>query len=121
MLRRTADVLDNYLPPKRVSDCASCSADTDQADEYVVFVAPSKLQLAILDRLLSQTVLSAFLQARVQPLGFTDPCVATMANDAVDTLRKVCNAPLVSDCAGLWAQADCSAIEEEGGQGRRSI
>lgn len=41
-------------------------------DEYVLFVAPSEMQLAIMDRLLSPSVLSAFLQHRLQPLGFSE-------------------------------------------------
>lgn len=83
VLRRTADVLDNYLPPKRMSArLGSDGSLTDVADEYVVFVAPSKLQLAILDKLLSPTILNAFLQARLQPLGFSKS--AELLKDGAD-------------------------------------
>ena len=42
-----------------------------RADEYVVFVAPSKLQLKIFQTLLAPGMLTAFLQSRAQPLGFS--------------------------------------------------
>jgi hypothetical protein len=43
----------------------------DRKDEYVVFVAPSKLQLKIFETLLSPRMIDAFLNHRTQPLGFS--------------------------------------------------
>ena len=49
-MRRTADVLENYLPPKRESTHTSSFLTTD---EYVVFVAPSVHQIKAFSRVLT--------------------------------------------------------------------
>lgn len=58
ILRRTADLLDDYLPPKH---------------EYVCFVAPSALQLSIFGKLLTHKVLQSYIRGpSAQCLGMSE-------------------------------------------------
>ncbi|WVQ85306.1 hypothetical protein IAT38_007471 [Cryptococcus sp. DSM 104549] len=69
VLRRTSAVLENYLPPKY---------------EYVVFIAPSALQLSVLSRLLNPSVIGNFIR------GYGAQSLAL-----IDTMRKVSNSPML--------------------------
>ncbi|KAG8905609.1 helicase, partial [Tulasnella sp. 417] len=80
MLRRTADILSNYLPPKH---------------EYVVFVKPTALQLSIFDAILKPEVVD-------------DVVHGSMAKSLalIQLLTKVCNSPyLLKKLEGSAAQA----------------
>ncbi|ORX34242.1 SNF2 family N-terminal domain-domain-containing protein [Kockovaella imperatae] len=68
VLRRTAAVLDNYLPPKY---------------EYVVFIAPTTHQLKAFGRILNPEIMAQILRGESdkQPLGY------------IDLLRKISNTP----------------------------
>nr|XP_019014878.1 uncharacterized protein I206_00965 [Kwoniella pini CBS 10737]OCF53659.1 hypothetical protein I206_00965 [Kwoniella pini CBS 10737] len=69
VLRRTADVMENFLPPKH---------------EYVLFVAPSILQLSVFAKILNPSITSGFLGGRgQQSLGL------------IDMLRKISNSPML--------------------------
>ncbi|TYJ57577.1 hypothetical protein B9479_001659 [Cryptococcus floricola] len=69
VLRRTAAVLENYLPPKY---------------EYVVFIAPSKLQLSVLSRLLDPKIVGKFIRGHgAQSLAL------------IDIMRKISNSPML--------------------------
>ncbi|EIW72633.1 hypothetical protein TREMEDRAFT_36825 [Tremella mesenterica DSM 1558] len=68
VLRRTADVLSNYLPPRH---------------DYVIFVAPATLQLEVFSRLLNPSLLGNFLRAGS----------GMMSLALIDSLRKVSNSP----------------------------
>ncbi|KIO21365.1 hypothetical protein M407DRAFT_218326 [Tulasnella calospora MUT 4182] len=80
MLRRTADILSNYLPPKH---------------EYVVFVKPTALQLSIFDAILKPEVVD-------------DVVHGSMAKSLalIQLLTKVCNSPyLLRKLEGSATQA----------------
>ncbi|KAG8980418.1 helicase [Tulasnella sp. 425] len=80
MLRRTADLLQNYLPPK---------------NEYVVFIKPTQLQLSIFDAILKPEVVD-------------DVVHGSMAKSLalIQLLTKVCNSPyLLKKLEGSAAQA----------------
>ncbi|KAG8956424.1 helicase [Tulasnella sp. 408] len=80
MLRRTADILSNYLPPK---------------NEYVVFIKPTALQLSIFDAILKPEVVD-------------DVVHGSMAKSLalIQLLTKVCNSPyLLKKLEGSAAQA----------------
>ncbi|WVQ71035.1 hypothetical protein IAR50_000560 [Cryptococcus sp. DSM 104548] len=69
VLRRTAAVLENYLPPKY---------------EYVVFIAPSKLQLSVFSRLLDPKIVGNFIRGHgAQSLAL------------IDIMRKISNSPML--------------------------
>ncbi|KIR36992.1 hypothetical protein I352_00304 [Cryptococcus deuterogattii MMRL2647] len=68
VLRRTAAVLEHYLPPKY---------------EYVVFVAPSLLQLRVLSNLLDPSIVGSFIRGHgAQSLAL------------IDLMRKISNSPM---------------------------
>lgn len=69
MLRRTADILTNYLPPKT---------------ECVVFVQPTALQLAVFKKILRPD--------HVQDL-VHGPTARSLA--LITTLTKICNSPIM--------------------------
>nr|XP_018267086.1 uncharacterized protein I303_01069 [Kwoniella dejecticola CBS 10117]OBR89244.1 hypothetical protein I303_01069 [Kwoniella dejecticola CBS 10117] len=69
VLRRTADVMENFLPPKH---------------EYVLFVAPSMLQLSVFTKLLNPSITAGFMGGRgQQSLGL------------IDMMRKISNSPML--------------------------
>ncbi|KAK4685820.1 hypothetical protein P7C73_g4319, partial [Tremellales sp. Uapishka_1] len=72
IIRRTADVLDHYLPPKH---------------EYVLFVAPTKMQLDVFDRLLKPANVDGLFRGGS---GFGAQSLAL-----IDLLRKTCNSPML--------------------------
>ncbi|KAG9018091.1 helicase [Tulasnella sp. 427] len=81
MLRRTADLLNNYLPPKI---------------EYVVFIKPTQLQLSIFDAILKPEVVD-------------DVVHGNMAKSLalIQLLTKVCNSPyLLKKLEGSATQAN---------------
>ncbi|KAG9122857.1 helicase [Ceratobasidium sp. 392] len=80
VLRRTADILTNYLPPKT---------------EYVVFVQPTALQLAVFQRILRPD--------HVQDL-VDGPTARSLA--LITTLTKICNSPI------MLAKQDKSTAED---------
>nr|KIR48900.1 DNA repair and recombination protein RAD54B [Cryptococcus bacillisporus CA1280] len=69
VLRRTAAVLEHYLPPKY---------------EYVIFVAPSLLQLRVLSNLLDPSIVRSFIRGHgAQSLAL------------IDLMRKISNSPML--------------------------
>ncbi|ORY20670.1 SNF2 family N-terminal domain-domain-containing protein, partial [Naematelia encephala] len=85
VLRRTAAVLDNYLPPKH---------------EYVVFVAPSALQIKILHELLKR---GTALEVSEQKFAF----------GLIDFMRKISNSPmLIRMKTGADEPNDATALEK---------
>ncbi|KIR56280.1 DNA repair and recombination protein RAD54B [Cryptococcus gattii Ru294] len=69
VLRRTAAVLEHYLPPKY---------------EYVIFVAPSLLQLRVLSNLLDPSIVGSFIRGHgAQSLAL------------IDLMRKISNSPML--------------------------
>ncbi|KAG9091202.1 helicase, partial [Ceratobasidium sp. UAMH 11750] len=80
VLRRTADILTNYLPPKT---------------EYVVFVQPTALQLAVFQKILRPD--------HVQDL-VHGPTARSLA--LITTLTKICNSPI------MLAKSDKSTAED---------
>ncbi|KAG9010829.1 helicase [Tulasnella sp. JGI-2019a] len=68
VLRRTADILENYLPPKH---------------EYVVFVRPTALQLRMFSAILNPAVVDDVVQHMTKSLPL------------INTLTKVCNSPIL--------------------------
>ncbi|KAG8843774.1 helicase [Tulasnella sp. 330] len=68
VLRRTADILENYLPPKH---------------EYVVFVRPTTIQLRIFSAILNPAVVDDVVQHMTKSLPL------------INTLTKVCNSPML--------------------------
>ncbi|WVN85841.1 uncharacterized protein L203_100993 [Cryptococcus depauperatus CBS 7841] len=69
VLRRTAAVLENYLPPKY---------------EYVVFVSPSPLQLSVLSRLLDPRIINTYIRGQ-----------GSQSLALIDVMRKISNSPLL--------------------------
>ncbi|KAG8963765.1 helicase [Tulasnella sp. 419] len=69
VLRRTAEILNNYLPPKH---------------EYVVFVKPTALQLSVFSKILSPQVVDDVVHG---------PMAKSLA--LISTLTKVCNSPML--------------------------
>ncbi|OCF41407.1 hypothetical protein I317_04798 [Kwoniella heveanensis CBS 569] len=69
VLRREANVMQNFLPPK---------------NEYVVFVAPSQLQLSVLESLLNPSIVSGFIR------GYGAQSLAL-----IDLMRKISNSPML--------------------------
>ncbi|WVR05791.1 hypothetical protein IAU60_002816 [Kwoniella sp. DSM 27419] len=69
VLRREAHVLSNFLPPK---------------SEYVVFAAPSLLQLSVLGSLLNPSIVSGFIR------GYGAQSLAL-----IDLMRKISNSPML--------------------------
>ncbi|WVQ97167.1 hypothetical protein IAU59_004277 [Kwoniella sp. CBS 9459] len=69
VLRREANVMQNFLPPK---------------NEYVVFVAPSPLQLSVLSSLLNPSIVSGFIR------GYGAQSLAL-----IDLMRKISNSPML--------------------------
>ncbi|KAB5592863.1 DNA repair and recombination protein RAD54B [Ceratobasidium theobromae] len=80
VLRRTADILTNYLPPKT---------------EYVLFVQPTALQLAVFQKILRPD--------HVQDL-VHGPTARSLA--LITTLTKICNSPI------MLAKTEKSAAED---------
>ncbi|KAG8743010.1 helicase [Ceratobasidium sp. 414] len=80
VLRRTAEILTNYLPPKT---------------EYVVFVQPTALQLAVFQKILRPD--------HVQDL-VHGPTARSLA--LITTLTKICNSPI------MLAKSDKSTAED---------
>ncbi|QRW11400.1 DNA repair and recombination protein RAD54 [Ceratobasidium sp. AG-Ba] len=80
VLRRTADILTNYLPPKT---------------EYVLFVQPTTLQLAVFQKILRPD--------HVQDL-VHGPTARSLA--LITTLTKICNSPI------MLAKTDKSAADD---------
>ncbi|WVF70808.1 hypothetical protein IAT40_005602 [Kwoniella sp. CBS 6097] len=69
VLRREANVMQNFLPPK---------------NEYVVFVSPSLLQLSVLGSLLNPSIVSGFIR------GYGAQSLAL-----IDLMRKISNSPML--------------------------
>ncbi|KAF8317932.1 hypothetical protein DL93DRAFT_2186416 [Clavulina sp. PMI_390] len=69
VLRRTADILSNYLPPK---------------NEYVVFVRPTSIQLSMFEKILSTDKLDSLISRN------TITSLALITN-----LMQLCNSPLL--------------------------
>lgn len=88
ILRRTADVMHNFLPPKH---------------EMVVFVRPSALQLRVYRSMLKSNTFVKLLSSSKQPT----TCINPLA--CITALKKICNAPqlVFRMCGG----------GKEGGQG----
>jgi hypothetical protein len=42
------------------------------AAEYVVFIAPTKIQMDVLEAVLNPTMLNAFIRGAMQPLGLSE-------------------------------------------------
>ncbi|AFR93921.2 DNA repair and recombination protein RAD54B [Cryptococcus neoformans C23] len=98
VLRRTAAVLENYLPPKY---------------EYVIFIAPSLLQLSVLSNLLDPNIVRSFIR------GYGAQSLAL-----IDLMRKISNSPMLlkrndneltraDDDLGSATSAAISAIPSE--------
>nr|XP_019049115.1 hypothetical protein I302_02896 [Kwoniella bestiolae CBS 10118]OCF28045.1 hypothetical protein I302_02896 [Kwoniella bestiolae CBS 10118] len=88
VLRRTADVMENFLPPKH---------------EYVLFVAPSLLQLSVLARLLQPSIVGGLFRGGQQSLAL------------IDMMRKISNSPMLlrkKDDEGISSEEIGSALSE---------
>nr|XP_018999813.1 DNA repair and recombination protein RAD54B [Kwoniella mangroviensis CBS 8507]OCF63274.1 DNA repair and recombination protein RAD54B [Kwoniella mangroviensis CBS 8507] len=90
VLRRTADVMENFLPPK---------------NEYVLFVAPSLLQLSVLARLLNPSIVGGFIRGGA----------GTQSLALIDMMRKISNSPMLlrkKDDEGSMSDEIGSALSE---------
>lgn len=90
VLRRTADIIADVLPPKH---------------EYVVFVAPTSLQLSMFSALLNPKALQAFIR------GPTAQCLGL-----INHLKQICNYPPLltrkEDSSGTSIAADLERAEK---------
>ncbi|WRT64040.1 uncharacterized protein IL334_000967 [Kwoniella shivajii] len=89
VLRRDTGVMENFLPPKH---------------EYVLFIAPSLLQLSVLARLLNPSIVGGLLR------GFGAQSLAM-----IDMMRKISNSPMLlrkKDDDGIAADAIGTALSE---------
>lgn len=85
MLRRKANLLKKYLPPK----CESLVRSSDEnsnliQDEYVVFITPTRVQTKILMKILAKDNL--------------DPLIKNSTTDSLammGLLQKICNSPIL--------------------------
>lgn len=85
VLRREANILGNYLPPKRGLSCSGLLTSADSfSDEYTVFVTPTALQLSIFSQLL-------------HPQNLDDLVSKSTAESLamITLLTKVCNSPIL--------------------------
>jgi len=65
-------VLENYLPPKSTLLLYYALNTKRRTAEYVVFIAPSKVQMDIFESVLSPRLIASFLQGLMQPLGLSE-------------------------------------------------
>ncbi len=88
VLRREAKILGNYLPPKckrtQPFFCTRLTSHPMSADEYVVFITPTDLQVSIFSKLLQPDKLEDLVQ------GSTAESLALM-----NLLTKVSNSPIL--------------------------
>lgn len=98
MLRREANLLKKYLPPKCESPVRGSSEDLYQIkDEYVVFITPTRVQTKILLKILNKDIL--------------DPLIKNNMTDSLammGLLQKICNSPIL-----LKATADKNKGKEK--------
>lgn len=74
IIRRTAAVLENYLPPKCKSATITLHGSLTITDEYVVFVAPTEIQLEAFRKLLQPNLVSSVLNGdKALQLGLSEP------------------------------------------------
>ena len=87
VLRRTAEVISGFLPPKH---------------EHVVFIAPTALQLALYDRVLETPAARALVDDKAPPVG------GGAHLQLIGTLKKLCNSPgiLLKSINAKGAKAD---------------
>lgn len=85
MLRREANLLKKYLPPKCKFPVRGSSEDLHQIkDEYVVFITPTRVQTKILLKILNKDIL--------------DPLIKNNMTDSLammGLLQKICNSPIL--------------------------
>jgi len=98
VLRREANLLKKYLPPKCESPVKSPSEDLHRIkDEYVVFITPTRVQTKILLKILNKDIL--------------DPLIKNNMTDSLammSLLQKICNSPIL-----LKATADKNKGKEK--------
>ena len=86
VLRRTADLLSNYLPPKSVYPALKLSrfglTYHISLAEYVIFVKPTALQLSIFQKILNPKTMDDVEHG---------PAIKSLA--LINTLGKICNSP----------------------------
>lgn len=88
VLRRDATLLKNYLPPKRMSYARQLYTLfrillTPPIDEYVVFVTPTALQLAIFSKILNRDNLDRVGDSTAESLAL------------ISILTKISNSPIL--------------------------
>ena len=102
MLRREATILKKFLPPKRKS-CVLCAWKTSisphTSDEYVVFIAPTKLQRDIFHKILTAEKLDSLVR------NSTADSLAL-----ISMLTKISNSPIL-------LKAALDQANERGGEG----
>ena len=106
VLRREANLLRKYLPPK----CKSPARDSgnnlhETQDEYVVFITPTRVQTKILVKILNNDTL--------------DPLIKNSTTDSLammGLLQKICNSPIL-----LKATADKNKGKETQGASASAI
>ena len=106
MLRREANLLRKYLPPK----CEPPVRDLDEnshwiQDEYVVFITPTRIQTKILTKILAKDNL--------------DPLIKNSMTDSLammGLLQKICNSPIL-----LKATADKNKGKENRDTNARTV
>ena len=94
VLRRSADILSNYLPPKRESlilKRPSNGLRQAVADEYVLYIAPTTLQLAVLAKILSPKLLQTFTRGATAQCLALSTCILAMSCFAQKKGSSICS------------------------------
>lgn len=85
MLRREANLLEKYLPPKCESPVGDPGENLHEIqDEYVVFITPTRIQTKIMTKILNKDTL--------------DPLIKNSMTDSLammGLLQKICNSPIL--------------------------
>lgn len=94
-------------------------------DEYVLFVAPSELQLSVYNSILQPSLAQSLIRgtgAGMQGLAMSESwlIIQCRANVIVDLLRKVSNTPLVCLYIRMTSGADEQLLRKKDDEGNKS-